>query len=275
MPEQHDPYGQEGLVAETQYDAYGANQRARNGGGDGGGFNEAAGRRETFAAGRNERPMSGRLEQSRRGGEGAGTPGAQQWEENRRPHVSEGRREMMPSWADGGGRSHVGPSYHETHNNTRNRTFLGSETGLREDLGVRYGPMGGDGVRGASTTTTTTTTTAERGERRGGNYQQQQQHRHRSPQREGSPPSSSSRHHHRREQQEYGYTRSVGAPGGAVVLHHTVPAAAAANAGVSTRASTMHNPVDHEELARIRAKKDAYRRDLGAQVCNEKVRLWA
>lgn len=34
----------------------------------------------------------------------------------------------------------------------------------------------------------------------------------------------------------------------------------------ATRASTMHNPIDVEELARIRSKKDAYRRDLEAQV---------
>lgn len=33
-----------------------------------------------------------------------------------------------------------------------------------------------------------------------------------------------------------------------------------------TRASTMHNPVDLEELASIKAKKDAYRRDLEEQV---------
>lgn len=32
------------------------------------------------------------------------------------------------------------------------------------------------------------------------------------------------------------------------------------------RASTMHNPVDVGELAKIKAKKDAYRRDLEAQV---------
>lgn len=35
---------------------------------------------------------------------------------------------------------------------------------------------------------------------------------------------------------------------------------------VSTKASTMHNPVDPEELAKIQAKKDSYRRDLEAQV---------
>lgn len=35
---------------------------------------------------------------------------------------------------------------------------------------------------------------------------------------------------------------------------------------VCTKASTMHNPVDPEELARIQAKKNAYRRDLETQV---------
>lgn len=48
-----------------------------------------------------------------------------------------------------------------------------------------------------------------------------------------------------------------------------------------TKASTMHNPVDPEELARIQAKKDAYRRDLETQVIeaasarSEKRRGWS
>lgn len=222
--------------------------------------------------------MSGRLEQSRRGG-GRGAPrGPQQWEGNGRSHVPEGRREMMPSWADGGGGGgDVGPSYHGTHN-TRDGAYLGSERGVRDDQGVRYDTMGGDDVRGATTMTMT-----QRGEGGGGYYQQQHQqhqhqHRHRDPQRQGSPPSNSSHHHHHhhREQEEYGYAGSLGAPGGAVPLHRAVPVAAtAANTGVSRRASSMHNPVDHEELARIQAKKDAYRRDLEAQVRNEKTRLCA
>ncbi|CAM9966762.1 unnamed protein product, partial [Hapterophycus canaliculatus] len=39
---------------------------------------------------------------------------------------------------------------------------------------------------------------------------------------------------------------------------------------VSTKASTMHNPIDPEELARIQAKKDSYRRDLEAQMAEHK-----
>lgn len=35
--------------------------------------------------------------------------------------------------------------------------------------------------------------------------------------------------------------------------------------GIS-RTDTMHNPADAEELAAVKAKKDAYRRDLEAQV---------
>lgn len=41
-------------------------------------------------------------------------------------------------------------------------------------------------------------------------------------------------------------------------------------ARLSTRTSTMHNPIDSEELMRIKAKKDAYRRDLEAQVSTRK-----
>lgn len=40
----------------------------------------------------------------------------------------------------------------------------------------------------------------------------------------------------------------------------------------ANRASMMHNPVDAEEFARVKAKKDAYRRDLEAQVRTEQRR---
>lgn len=60
----------------------------------------------------------------------------------------------------------------------------------------------------------------------------------------------------------YEYSEPANGPGGA--SQRTVPAT-----GGSTRASFMHNPVDPEELARAKAKKDAYRRDLEAQVTRE------
>lgn len=63
----------------------------------------------------------------------------------------------------------------------------------------------------------------------------------------------------RRGQQEYRYS-GPGAPPG------EVPVAGVGVGVVSTKASTMHNPVDPEELARIQAKKDSYRRDLETQV---------
>ncbi|CAM9788995.1 unnamed protein product, partial [Ectocarpus sp. 13 AM-2016] len=50
-----------------------------------------------------------------------------------------------------------------------------------------------------------------------------------------------------------------GPPGGA-------PAVAGGVGIRSTKASKMHNPVDAEELARIQAKKESYRRDLEAQM---------
>lgn len=62
-----------------------------------------------------------------------------------------------------------------------------------------------------------------------------------------------------REQQEHRYSGPRGHSGGAQ--------AGGGGVGVrSTKASTMHNPVDPEELARIQAKKESYRRDLEAQV---------
>lgn len=62
-----------------------------------------------------------------------------------------------------------------------------------------------------------------------------------------------------REQQDRRYFGPRGPPGGA-------PAVGGGVGVRSTKASTMHNPVDPEELARIQAKKESYRRDLEAQV---------
>ncbi|CBJ26598.1 expressed unknown protein [Ectocarpus siliculosus] len=62
-----------------------------------------------------------------------------------------------------------------------------------------------------------------------------------------------------REQQDRRYFGPRGPPGGA-------PAAGGGVGVRSTKASTMHNPVDPEELARIQAKKESYRRDLEAQM---------
>ena len=65
----------------------------------------------------------------------------------------------------------------------------------------------------------------------------------------------------RRVQQQHRYSGLGDPPGGGPV------AGVGAGAGmVSTKASNMHNPVDPEELAKIQAKKDSYRRDLEAQV---------
>ena len=149
---------------------------------------------------------------------------------------------MMPSRADGG--RNIGPNYDGT--NTRNDAFSGGEQGLR-GRGARYDTMmNGDDIRGTMGTQTGGG---------GGGYQYQQQQ------------------HHHRERQGYVYAGGsvgVGVSGGDRAVLHAVPApiaaAAVAKAGVSTRASTMHNPVDHEELEKIKAKKDAYRRDLEAQV---------
>lgn len=58
-------------------------------------------------------------------------------------------------------------------------------------------------------------------------------------------------------QQQYRHSGPGGPPGGAPTVGNEL---------VSTKASTMHNPVDLGELARIQAKKDSYRRDLEAQV---------
>ena len=61
-----------------------------------------------------------------------------------------------------------------------------------------------------------------------------------------------------RGQQEYRYSQPGNPPCGSPVV--------GGGGVVSTKASTMHNPVDPEELARIKAKKDSYRRDLEIQV---------
>ncbi|CAM9375784.1 unnamed protein product [Ectocarpus fasciculatus] len=62
-----------------------------------------------------------------------------------------------------------------------------------------------------------------------------------------------------REQQEHRYSGPRGPPSGA-------PAVGGGGGVRSTKASTMHNPVDPDELARIQAKKESYRRDLEAQM---------
>ncbi len=62
-------------------------------------------------------------------------------------------------------------------------------------------------------------------------------------------------------QREYRHTRPGVPPGGGSVV-----GGGGVGGVVSTKASTMHNPVDPEELARIKAKKDSYRRDLETQV---------
>lgn len=76
--------------------------------------------------------------------------------------------------------------------------------------------------------------------------------------------------------QEYRYSGPDSPTGGSPAVGVGVGAAV-----VSTKASTMHNPVDPEELARIQAKKDAYRRDLETQVIEaasvraKKIRSWS
>lgn len=251
MPVRHVQYGGGGgrgggggPVEDTQCDGYGTNQRAHHNGAAGG----RRGREISYATGMDwdERPMSGRRrEQSwgEGGGAAAAPPPRSHFREdsNRPPNHLEGRREMMmPSRADGG--RNIGPNYDGT--NTRNDAFSGGEQGLR-GRGARYDTMmNGDDIRGTMMGTQTG------GGGGGYQYHQQQQHH--------------------REQQ--GYVYAGGFMGGGVsggdraVLHASIAATAAAKAGVSTRASTMHNPVDHEELERIKAKKDAYRRDLEAQV---------
>ncbi|CAM9579501.1 unnamed protein product [Ectocarpus sp. 4 AP-2014] len=62
-----------------------------------------------------------------------------------------------------------------------------------------------------------------------------------------------------REQQDHWYFGPRGPPGGA-------PAVGGGVGVCSTKASKMHNPVDPEELTRIQAKKESYRRDLEAQM---------
>lgn len=63
--------------------------------------------------------------------------------------------------------------------------------------------------------------------------------------------------------QEYRRLGPVAPPGGAPGVGVGVGIGARV---VSTKASTMHNPVEPEELARLQAKKDAYRKDLETQV---------
>eukprot|EP00752_Nemacystus_decipiens_P012874 g11397.t2 len=93
---------------------------------------------------------------------------------------------------------------------------------------------------------------------------------------------SSGRNHNdqqweRRGEHEYRYSGPGAPPGGVPTAGLGVGARAGAGAGagvgvgvVSTKASNMHNPVDSEELAKIQAKKDSYRRDLEAQMAEHK-----
>lgn len=71
--------------------------------------------------------------------------------------------------------------------------------------------------------------------------------------------------HHGGQQWEHGGPQEY-RPSGPEVSPGGAPAVEVGVGVVSTKASTMHNPVDPEELARIQAKKDAYRRDLETQV---------
>lgn len=68
-----------------------------------------------------------------------------------------------------------------------------------------------------------------------------------------------------RGQQEYRYSGPGAQPGGSPVAVDGAGGGVGV-AVVSTKASTMHNPVDPGEMAKIQAKKDSYRRDLEAQV---------
>lgn len=178
------------------------------------------------------------------------------WDENFR--LQEDRGEMR-SWTDEERNS--GPTPHVLH--VRGGDSSGSGQKRREEWGIRHDAEGCYWGRGSDYTSRgiRDTRIPQRGvEKTCQERENDEYYRYNSQWQQ--PPTM----HHG---QEYGHSGTIGAPRG--ISPRMMPAAPVQ---VSTRASMMHNPVDSEELERIKAKKDAYRKDLEAQVSTRVREAW-